>query len=238
MLLSDTTNIGLVEDVKFLTGTPDDFSAALIKRYINEGYKYAAMVVLSAMDQWDFQGQISTANLVANQREYVFPSNLLRITRIEAKFDGTNWVKLQKLQENTARMPLSSETDITNSFSSVSGGAFFKDFDRSFWIYSGTISSVTSGLKVWYQEDITELSSDADVPVLEPAFHRALSLYAAKVWAAKHEDTRLLNSIREELGERQMNGMYTGMLGKMQEYYAKRESEAAPRMKARREKFE
>lgn len=238
MLFSSTSTIGLQEQVKFRCGTPDDFTTALIKRYLNEGYKFAVMVVLNSMGDWNFQGQVGTANLVANQREYIFPSDLLRILRIEAKLDGTNFTVLNQIDPRIVPSVIGSETDITNRFSNSSGGAFFDASDRSFNIYSGTITSVTDGLKLWYEEDIAELSADSDVPVLEPAFHSVLSLYASKIWASKQEDTRLYNTLSAELGDRQLNGQYTGLLGEMQAYYAKRQATAAPKIKAHREHME
>ncbi len=237
MLFSSTGTVGLLEDVKFMTGTPDDFTDILIKRYLNEGYKLAAQVIMETMDDWEFQGEEATADLVANQREYTFPTTLLRIERIEAKLDGTNWTTIEKLDKRAFNYPLASETDITRIFSNAD--PFYDPFDRSIFLYSGTIASVTAGLKIWYVDSVTELSADADVPVIEPGFHRVLSLYAARIWAAKHDDRTLLGSITAELGSRDpITGQYSGLLGAMQQYYANREGTTSTKITGRTENYE
>jgi len=89
-------------------------------------------------------------NLVADQREYPLYSTILsRIHRVEAKLDGTNWLKLEEFDLEEHEKPVTTETNIVNNFSNEEGGAKYDIMRKSIWIYSGTITSVTDGLRIW-----------------------------------------------------------------------------------------
>jgi hypothetical protein len=108
-------------------------------------------------------------NLVANQREYPLNSNILsRIDRVEAKLDGTNWLKLTEVDLTELDVPVSTEANITAQFSNEEGNAFYDIMRKSLWLYSGTITSVTAGLKVWeniYPADLSAMSGTTDMSV-------------------------------------------------------------------------
>jgi hypothetical protein len=111
-------------------------------------------------------------NLVANQREYPLHSELLsRIKRVEAKLDGSHFVKLSEFDLPQHLKPISTETDITANFGNGEGEAFFDMMRSSIWIYSGTITDVTDGLKIWINTtvaDITSMTSTYDMS-LDPS---------------------------------------------------------------------
>lgn len=106
-------------------------------------------------------------NLVANQREYPLHTDLLsRIKRVEAKLDGTNFVKLHEFDLPQHTYPISTEADIVAHFANTEGDAFFDIMRGSIWIYSGTITAVTAGLKIWLNTivaDITSMESTTDM---------------------------------------------------------------------------
>lgn len=90
-----------------------------------------------------------TTNLIANLREYPFPSDTLsRIKYVEAKLDGTNWIHLDEFDLNKYRKP-TSETDTLANFGNQLGQAFYDISRKALNIYSGVISNVTDGLKLW-----------------------------------------------------------------------------------------
>jgi hypothetical protein len=105
-----------------------------------------------------------TDSLVADQRNYpiVEQSYIMGVDRVEAKLDGTNWVKLEPLDTVNFELPLS-ETMIVNTFSNNQGDCFFELYRDEVWIYSGTITSVTDGLK-WrvytFPADISDATED------------------------------------------------------------------------------
>lgn len=108
-------------------------------------------------------------NLVADQREYPLHSDLLsRIKRVEAKLDGTNFIKLYEFDLPQHTYPISTEADIVAHFGNTEGDAYFDIMRGSIWIYSGTITAVTSGLKIWLNTivaDITSMVSTTDMSV-------------------------------------------------------------------------
>lgn len=108
-------------------------------------------------------------NLVANQREYPLHSDLLsRIKRVEAKLDGTNYIKLKEFDLPEHQDPISTETNITYSFGNNLGEAYYDIMRKALWIYSGTITSVTDGLKIWlntFPADLTSMVATTDMSV-------------------------------------------------------------------------
>lgn len=108
-----------------------------------------------------------TANLVADQREYPFPTDMIaRIKRVEAKLDGTNWIKLEEIDVTDISKPTHTEANITNYYSNLEGEAFYDIRRKSIYIFSGTITAVTTGLKLLvstYPTAITDLTSTTDM---------------------------------------------------------------------------
>jgi hypothetical protein len=101
-------------------------------------------------------------NLVANQREYPLHSDLLsRIKRVEAKLDGTSYIKLYEFDLPQHQYPISTEADITAHFGNTEKEAYFDMMRNSIFIYSGTITAVTDGLKIWLNTIVQDLSSMA-----------------------------------------------------------------------------
>lgn len=108
-------------------------------------------------------------NLVADQREYPLHSNILsRIKRVEAKLDGANWLKLTEFDLTEHDQPLTPEVNITYNFSNEEGNARYDIMRKSIWIYSGTITSVTDGLRIWvntWPADFVAMNLTTDMSV-------------------------------------------------------------------------
>lgn len=142
--------------------------------------------VMEAMSDSDFQGEISTHDLVVNRREYLFPTDLLKIKRIDLKLDGSNWYKASRLDESQIGDNYASEADIVERFTNTD--PFVSYFDNSYFIYSGTIIDVTDGIKITYDKaivgetsagvDITSFTADDDVTNL-PEFAQMFLVYGA-----------------------------------------------------------
>ncbi|MBM3283175.1 hypothetical protein FJY90_02880 [Candidatus Gottesmanbacteria bacterium] len=111
---------------------------------------------------------IYTENLVADQRQYPLQSDIIAgVYRVEAKLDGTNWLKLNPMTLQQHDKP-TNETNITYYFANLEGECFYEIIHNSLYIYSGTITAVTSGLKTWYAKHslvISDLTSTTDMAV-------------------------------------------------------------------------
>jgi len=89
-------------------------------------------------------------NLVLNQREYPLHSNILsRIKRVEGKLDGTNYIKLFSFDLLDHDKPVTGEANITSNFSNDEGEAYYDIMRKALWVYSGSITAVTDGLRIW-----------------------------------------------------------------------------------------
>lgn len=125
----------------------------------------------------DFFITPATTNLVADQREYPFPVDmLLKLKRVEITFESGGTPILAHevdLAESPAlRLEGTSESLITSRFSNNVGLVGYDIARGSMYIYSGTITSVTAGLKLWFAsepaalsdltEDTTDMSIDPD----------------------------------------------------------------------------
>ena len=144
-------------------------------------------------------------NLVADQREYPLHSDLLsRIKRVEAKLDDTNWVKLYEFDLPQWQEPISTEADITAYFGNGEKEAFFDMMRSSIWIYSGTITAVTAGLRIWLNtivSDITSMVATVDMSVdptttthgIPRALHGVLAEGMVIEWKGSKEKPITLN---------------------------------------------
>lgn len=109
----------------------------------------------------------STDNLVADQRHYAIPDDMLnRIHKVEIKFTAT-----------TSRFPAraikdyygsETESEIVKNFTNAEGGFFYTIRRRALFILSGTIIAVTGGLRMWYNlfpADLANLTGSTDLAI-------------------------------------------------------------------------
>jgi hypothetical protein len=186
ILYNASTSNGIANQARFLTNTnTTTYTAADLYASINTYYHYFVNEILEAMDGWDFQGEIATTDLVASQQEYVFPTDILKVKRVEITYDGTNWYNAEPFDINM-RAKATDTTSITNDFST--NKPYFDCFENSMFLYPIPDAAVTSGLKIWYEKEATELSGATDEPVFAEAYHKGLSYGAAKDWFQKYSE--------------------------------------------------
>jgi len=127
-----------------------------------------------------------TTSLVTNQRLYAFPSDIIsRIGRVEAMFDGTNWIKLFSYDMRSFPYSLD-ETHIVSYFSNDEGYAKYDIYRKSLYIFSGTIISVTNGLKVYtntYPAVIASLAGTTDMSVDPSTTTHGIPRELHEIWA-------------------------------------------------------
>ena len=184
---TDSTTFTDSELLSYLNARKDDLASEIIKR--NE----------------DFFGMPFTTNLVADQREYPLPDEILQVKFVEAKLDGDGWRHLRQFDLNSFPQgggntsdPLdmgtltpdsmigTSEQQILDLF--TDSRPMFEKFRQSLWLYSGSaIVDVEGGLKlhgIIYPANITDLTSEVDMAVPPSTtshgtprqFHRVLAI--------------------------------------------------------------
>lgn len=119
-----------------------------------------------------------TEDLVASSitaREYALPSDILaRIKRVEAKLDGTTWIPLVEIDITEIGISVATESNIINAFNNGKlsvdnpNGARYDLARKALYIYSGTITATTDGLKLrcktWMAHPAS-MVSDTDMSV-------------------------------------------------------------------------
>jgi hypothetical protein len=233
MELSDTTNYtGLIQDMVFLlTGnsadTLADFTTVDRKRTINKWYQKSTAFILEAMDGWKFHGDWATADTVADQDEYTFPSTILHIDRVEIKYSsGTNdYILARPVDERTEKLAMANADDIHTETNPV----YHKPDELSLVFDPTPDEAITDGIKVWYTKEVTELSSDDDEPVIAEPFHRILSMGAALDYAISHNMSEKIIVLRRELYGTESNPE-TGLVNQLKAFYSRRSREGKSRL--------
>lgn len=164
----------LTTRIHFFTRTSSTtFTDANLMALLNQRIDEVAQAILKTDEDIFLIPQ--TDDLVADQRVYAFPSDILsRIKRVSAKFNGTDWIPLYELDISEVSTPIVTEANITTTFNSYQVsesnpyGARFDIMRKSIKIYSGTISAVTDGLQLWcmtWPAHVTDLTSTTDLSV-------------------------------------------------------------------------
>lgn len=206
-LFNASTGVGLRNRTRYLTRTDTStYTDNDLNANINSWNQIFITEILSAMDGWDFGAETATTNIVANQQEYVFPTDLLKIKRIEVTYDGSNWKKVEWFDINERG------TDTANLNDFTTDNPYADLMDDSLMLYPIPTTNVTAGLKIWYSKLDSPMSSDTDKPSFAEPFHIGLCYGAAKDYYERHSEkpnfadraqvmTRNLNETIERMRE-------------------------------------
>jgi hypothetical protein len=212
MQLSTSDSSGLRNFTRFLTNTnTTTYTNADLDASLNRYYHLIVNEILQSMDDWDFQADYATTNLVASQQEYTVPTDLIKLKRVEVSYDGSNWYPCSPMDLNQ-RSGASDSTTINSDFSTSSPA--FDLMDNSLFLYPIPTANSTGGLKMWYEKEADELSGDTDEPNFQKAYHKLLSFGAAKDWLTKYI-TKEGNSDKRNI----ISGDYKDLLESMKEFY-------------------
>lgn len=156
---------------------------------VNLDYGELVMSAIRARGDYNFQMNeattdlISTSGLTSGQNgyngEYAWATDVLKPTRIEISFDGTNFypATVYDITDNLSKSEHVAQ-DINNTFSQTSP---YVRFERnSFFIrpLKTTAGNVTAGIHIWYEQRQSALTA-SDTPSIEPNFHRLFVLMGA-----------------------------------------------------------
>lgn len=197
--------------VSHRTGTDTTiYSAALRLISTNRHYHKIVTMILDSMDGWDWDDSNrseyaeATTDLVASQQDYLFPTGALKIKRVEAKLDGTNWKKLEPFDVNQSSNALDT-TSIANDFNTSQ--PYYDVTANAIKLYPIPTSNVTGGLKIWYvrePEEFTsaQVTSGTREPGFDEPFHIMVALGMCYDWfVAKDREGVQLKSVMEELAD-------------------------------------
>lgn len=193
ILYNASTEDGLRNFARFLTNTDlDSYTDDELNAAINRYNRVFANKIIEAMDGWDFKGEIATTNLVANQQEYIFPSDILKFKRAEVSYDeGVTWRRLEIFDINKRRRPTDATT-VNQEFHKTDPAVDV--YDQSLFLYPIPTANSTSGLKIWYEKKVDDLSNDTDEPEFLEAYHPGLAHGAAVDYFRKYREIKANSS--------------------------------------------
>lgn len=189
------------------------FTDAEIVAFLNPNKDEMAQRIVEVRE--DYFGIFQLRNLVADQRNYAFPNDLLsKMKYLEAKLDGTNWKRLVEIDIQNTDI-VTNEEKIQSYFSDKQ--PCFEIFGGEIIIYSGSaIIAVTDGLKLWsiiFPADFatSDLSGSTDLSVPPTAtsfgfprqFHKLLADKVIIEWK-EAQDKPVPLTQNEALWERRM----------------------------------
>jgi hypothetical protein len=206
-----------------------EYSAANQKIALNNYYHDFIIRAIMANTGWEVNGEVATANIVANQREYLFPTDLLTIKSIEANLSSggaeNQWTKLNIVDLRNIPQALTNQQD---SGDTISSAYEVRLYDESLFFNWLPENSVTNGLKVYYSKEATDLSDDADVANLPQFLHMGMVHGAALDYAIQTEQNRKISNFKALLEEK---------LQECDEYYANRAPIIRPRITTKSENY-
>ncbi|MFH1052751.1 MAG: hypothetical protein V1779_17665 [bacterium] len=201
----------------FGDSTNTQYGSTDLNRNINRRYEEALGIVLKANGDWQINGEISTTNLVAGQREYILPNDILKINDIYIKYESTGYYKKAGIRDpnNIYQEPDQADYGYYPEIPEIDL------MDNSLFVYLPvtTIPDITDGLKIRYQTDLVELSGATDVPNLAEPFKRYISIGAAidycianEMWNKKRELDKDLEKYEAKMLEHYSNRINTGAI--------------------------
>lgn len=241
MLWNNTAlNKGVFQDIDFLCSTNSaNYTIEHKTRNVNSWLDLCVTEILDSMDDWDFQGEIATAGLTANLQEYPFPTDILKVKRIEVDYNDNDKFSPVTIEDINIypNRTLATTASINDYFSSSDPKAFL--LDNSIFLAPVPESAVTSGMKIWYEKNVTQFTATAAMNAQEPPiarpFHKILSLGAAADYARKFQMAELIAFCERELygttSTRQ--GRVGGLFTRLKKFYSTRSGDKILSIKSR-----
>lgn len=189
--------VNLRSDARYLVfgdSTNTDYGDTDLDRNINRWYNTILSWALAVNGDWQINGDFVDTDIVAGQREYILPADLLKPNEVYIKSTSAGeYVEatqrdLSSIGYNEDYHPASPEFDV---------------LDNSIFIYlpEETITDVTDGLKLVYQKNLIELVNTTDAPNLSEPFKRGISIGAALDYCIANEENSKAKSLKVLLDE-------------------------------------
>lgn len=181
-------------DVRYNTGK--DSTTLTDAQLLRLANKYYAQIVRHLVDlNEDIYAEISSADLVANQMEYVLPvdntsstygGGAIKIMRVEVSLDGTNWYEAKPFGLSNLGIPFmkaesgnaAAITTINLEFSSTQ--PYYSFADRSIFLLpipvsTDSVAASNANLMIYWVKRPNELTSSSSIPDIPKDFLNVLS---------------------------------------------------------------
>lgn len=234
MVYNDTTNLqGILQDAEFRLNLPNGtLSTTFVKDATRFANQYVATVqawILAARDEWDYDDTnhttypILTANLVSGQYFYTFPTDILKIQRVEVSWDGTTWKKAEPFDQSNFDKPLDDTTIAT--YFSKDEPHYDTTYD-SFRLLPTPDANVTDGLKIYVARecDVFATTDTTQEPGFDYMWHYIIPLGIAYEWS-KAKGFSQMPALKQELLEAEQ---------RLKQYYTDKQEERQPNLGTKR----
>mgnify|MGYP000403806731 CR=1 FL=1 len=242
----ETTKQGILQDIDFLCNTNSaTYPVEEKTRNVNRWYHFCVAEILDAMDEWDFQGDKAYTDLVASQQNYSWPSEILKIKRVEVDYDGDGeYVLADPFDAGSFDKTIATSAEINDYFST--DDPKYDAYGDELFLYPVPDTAVNSGLIIWYTKNVNEFTAMATgwptnmvgnsaEPAFAEPFHRILSLGASLDYARKHQISDLVAFCERELygTVATRKGRVGGLIDKLRKFYSTRSADKILSMKSR-----
>ena len=201
----------LFKDIDYLChSTSGSYLTGDKLRNINFALQDVARVIWDSTGEWQYDDKnytdlpIATTTLVNNQQDYSLPSTLQRIRRVEINDSSGNYQLLKQIDWSTIPVATS------EYFGSAGTPVYYDMVGNSVFLYptpaSGYVTLV-SGLKVYFDRDVVELTAVSATPGFAKPFHRVLS-YSAALDYTKDSEERNFFLLQKSRIEETMKNFY------------------------------
>jgi len=220
--------------ISFQSTAAAKYATADLDANLNEWYREVVSWVFAATGIWEFQGEMSTANLVQSQVEYVLPTDMVVLNRVEILYPNqTDYVVARRIDDKQVEHEAFANAELS---AASEGYPVFRVFDNSIFIYPAPSAAVTSGLKIEVMNDITELSATTDYPNLNPLVHKILAVGAAYEYCSTNGHERKADRLMKRIMGR-FEGDPSGLKTQVENLASSRDRTTKPRLIPRRQSF-
>lgn len=168
-MATNSTYVEIQNNVLSLISKSDSTTRNRIKNWINLGYQNFVL-----REEWPFRQKTGTLTLVSGTQEYDLSTNFSDLDENNingVSIQGSNSAKLLYIPYSQLRI---TEPDFDSEGTSVPNSYYLRAGQIGFWPSPSTGDSVF----IDYSMTPTELSADADVPIVPLAYREALLQYA------------------------------------------------------------
>lgn len=187
--------------ISFQSTASAKYADADLDANLNMWYRILLGWVFETTGVWEFNGEMSTTNLISGQEEYVLPADFVILNRVEILYpNATSYVKANRIDDKQVDGGAFGNDEIP--FGSA-GSPVYRTFGNSIFIYPSPSAAVSAGLRIEYLTDITELSAAGDIPVLNTLVHHVMSIGAAYEYCVTNEQPRKAQMLYNQIFGRQ-----------------------------------
>jgi len=214
---------------RYLLGelTSDNYSDTNLDRAINDYLHQATVLAITSSGSWEVNGEVATHDIVAAQREYPFPADLIKLIKIETNTTGNTDSWETAYEYNERKTTLTNETDSSDATDTQNSVYLY---DNSIWFTYPPATSKDDAIKVWYSKEATELTDGAHESSLPEHLHLYMVYGACMDYCLRVQDDAAWNKYAQLLLKKE---------NEIKEHYTNRlATNDRPRIVTRRENYQ